>query len=197
MENWVFYWLAWLLWIIVYFFEKDHVKRFYYSSGVLMLIIISNMYFISLGIMIYWPLLPNLLLGMFLLSRTKQKLVPMCLTISLSFGYSGLQIWEKLNPLWLFISSSILVVAVSSLLLFIFIDELKDRIAVWMVSTSFGQLLFGLVRKSYGFQETIGDYTYLIDLVLMILLLTTVYKIRQFSEKVEQALRNARVKLKV
>ncbi|QHS22598.1 hypothetical protein GWK91_06385 [Virgibacillus sp. MSP4-1] len=196
METWIFYWLAWVLWIIVYFFDFDLRRRFCNSSFVLGCMITSTTYISYSGLEIHVPLIMNGLTGFILLAKLKGKFIPVSIAMSLSFAYSGLKLWELFNPLWLFLSSSIIMALICILVFYIFVDDLRSQLAIALISTSAGQLLFTFVRLSYGFAVSIGDLAYLTDVVFIMITLTLWFKIRRFSEKIEQTVKTVSLKFK-
>ncbi|GAA0481201.1 hypothetical protein GCM10008986_02310 [Salinibacillus aidingensis] len=196
METWIFYWLAWVLWIIVYFFDFDSRRRFCYSSFILGCMITSTTYISYSGLEIHVPLIMNCITGFILLAKSKGKFIRVSIAISLSFAYSGLKLWALFNPLWLFLSSSIIMALICILEFYIFVDDLQSQLAIALISTSAGQLLFTFVRLSYGFTVSIGDLAYLTDVVFIMITLTLWFKIRRFSEKIEQTVKNVSLKFK-
>nr|WP_177167320.1 hypothetical protein [Salinibacillus kushneri] len=138
----------------------------------------------------------NLILGLIVLSKSSQKFISISIAICLSFAYGGLQIWENFNPLWLFVSSSFLSVFISIILFYIFIKQPLNRIGIALISTSMGQMLYSFVGISYGFLESIGDLKYLTDVVLIVMTLMVWFKMKRFSEIIEQGIKNGAFRMK-
>jgi hypothetical protein len=196
MEKMIFFWLGWLLWILLYFFDQNKQRRFLSSAAVLVLIILSNWYVNIMGYRIFVPVLFVFLIGITLFSIKKRKLSTIVITMSLSFGYGGLLLWKHLNPLWIFFSISIIWAILGFITIMLFTKPNYDeRIAIWLVSTSCGHIIYGLVRNSYGFYEPIGEYLYLVDLLLLIVIFTVVHMVKYLSVQIEQLVQNARVKI--
>ncbi|WP_102027185.1 YphA family membrane protein [Salirhabdus sp. Marseille-P4669] len=195
MEKGLFLWFIWLLWIILYFFEFNKRKRTIQTCIVLIGIICSNQYIVIMDFQLFLPLLYGLLIGFCILSVQKKSITMILLTISLSFFYSGLKIWELLNPLWLFVSSTVFWTIVGFTILSLFTPPKYElRIGIWLVSTSTGHLIYSLIRNAYGYQYAIGDYSYLVDVVFFVQLLTVINKLGKLSAKIEQSIQNVRLK---
>lgn len=193
MEKWIFYWLAWILWVVIFFFDQGKNRRYYQSLGLLILIIFSNYYVSIYGVRILVPTFYCLLLGFFLFSFIKRRISDFFVMVSLCFCYAGLKIWEIFNPLWIFLAPSVFWVGAGTILLFLFTRKDENaRISIWLISTSFGQILCGIIQISYGFPKQIGDYHYLISIVLFLLFMKCYNGFIYISNKLEKALQQVR-----
>ncbi|MBB6452193.1 hypothetical protein HNQ94_000638 [Salirhabdus euzebyi] len=196
IENILFFWLSWILWIVIYFFEGNQKIRYRNAVAVLLLMIASTWYVKVQEFQLLVPMFLNAFIGMYYLALEKQKGTLLFLTISLTFGYSGLQLWQDLNPLWLFFSTTFISVIVGYIILMVFAANNTQRIAIWLICTSFGQLLYGVVKHSYGLTVPIGNFQYLMDTVLLIMIFTILSIVKRLGEKIEQTVKNVRIKMK-
>ncbi|MCP8616713.1 YphA family membrane protein [Salirhabdus salicampi] len=186
MTSGIFYWIAWMLWIVFFFLFVKQKHRFWYSIGVLLLIISTNWYITVGDIYLFIPLCFVLFYGMFLAAFNRVKTSTLIVAISISFGYCGMKIWNDLNAVWLFVSSTVLSVLLGYICLAIFVKNPVEKAAIWFISISFGEMLYGMIQYAYGFPTYIGNYTYLLDVVLFVKLMIVIHVVQTFRSRINR-----------
>jgi hypothetical protein len=185
MEQWLFYYCAWLFWILVYFFDSNRKRSNIIAVYILLSIIATNWYVTFHGISIFLPLILNLFTGFVLYSVEKKKYKHIWLSISLSFLYGGLKLWEHLNPLWLFAPTCLYWTAFGCLFMYFSSMNHQMKWSIWLTSSSVGQMMYGLIRLAYQLQETIGDFSYLLDILLLFLIYEVIDNVQKLGKKME------------
>src|SRR5699024_1045001 len=183
-EQFLMYWLLWLLFIIIFFFMEKSKKRTMLTIWLLFIITFSSTYMnihiaqvslsmiiIIFGAFIYLSEAPFSFLPFFKAFMIMffyccillwQFVAPFCFFLSLfnvfSFiiFYCVLLLWQVVAPVWFFLSGYFMIPVLVVFLLILLSRRLQNVYAYTLLGISFGQLLFDVLLHKYLFQEKIG-----------------------------------------
>src|SRR5690625_2280434 len=185
-EQFLFYWLLWILFILVYFFMDKGKKRSFFISLILILIICSNVSLKYSDLVISLSFLLILAVSIFFYVSNPLTLYKTIVAFILMLGYVSLLIWEKITPIWFFMPSFFIIPVLSVLITIILVREFYEQIAVALVGITFGQLIYELILISYNLHNVIGETIFFIHTCFVILFLVTIHAIQasiiKFSE---------------
>ncbi|MDC3413065.1 hypothetical protein NC797_09820 [Aquibacillus sp. 3ASR75-11] len=161
MDGLLFYWISWLMWIIITFLMPKRKTRTWLAVWVLCTIILSNTYIETIDIRLNASI-GILFLGAILLLSTRQRWFYLTLcSIFLVFGYNGLYLWEKISPIWMVFPRTVTIPFIGLIVVTFLTKGLYEKAAIWILGSSMGEVVYSFILHGYGFQETIGDKSYL------------------------------------
>ena len=147
MEGYLFYYLAWIGWIIVFFFFSNKRIRFFVSSVILLLIICSQFYINILEFR--WNLAYFILLiaTYFFLSKLVQKnaLYLYFTSTTISLVYVTFIIFEIYDPVFIFIGREWMLTFILLYTVFMVFKENKHRYAGLLTGLLQGELLSAFI----------------------------------------------------
>lgn len=183
----LFYWFAWFFVIIVYFFMAPSVYRTYLLVWLLLMIIfrayhveIFSSFPISLTYMV-------LVCGAFcFMAFFSFSFTEYMYTFILVIGFMALLIWEKVTPVWFFISANVMIALIISLLSSYFIKQLRKQVASVLFSMSIGYTLFHLMLIGYDWDISQMEAPFFPMLATTIVFLFCIFFLKQITTFVKQ-----------
>jgi hypothetical protein len=172
-EDFLCFWLLWLLFIIVVFFMKNSMKQFSFACWILLTIWLSNGYVDMEGAQLSLALVLILFGAIIYFVETALSMLKLFQAFTVMVGYTALLMWAKLAPIWFFIPAYVLIPLVI-VFLTLFIQRQKGQetsFSVILFGMTLGQVLFDYLLYIYHLKAVIGDIDYLIYVSLAILLL--------------------------
>lgn len=170
-EQFLFYWLSWLLVIIVFFFmNQSKTKSFFLFTLFLVIIFINDTVtiFPYQTISISFVILTVFALIYFV--STSLNIYDLFATLTISVAYTALLLWAKVAPIWFVIHPYLLV----PILIYIFISSLYDQLTKQVVSVSLsltiGHYIYGVILFQYQLKSNVNE-SFFIYLYITILLL--------------------------
>lgn len=174
MDGLTFYWVTWIIWILATFFmKKGRQLRFYLSLGILLLIISSPLTLSILGMELSFASVILLFTSITLIATFKRKKAAYMMVSSfiLMLAYVCFQLFELFDPVWVFLPRnwmlSFLLIALTLLLH----NDSVYRIAILLLGSIQGDILYGYILNQYTFPYIIGSYVYLDTVALTFALL--------------------------
>lgn len=170
-EQFLFYWLSWLLVIIVFFFmNQSKTKSFFLFTLFLVIIFINDTVtiFPYQTISISFVILTVFALIYFV--STSLNIYDLFATLTIIVAYTALLLWAKVAPIWFVIHPYLLV----PILIYIFISSLYDQLTKQVVSVSLsltiGHYIYGVILFQYQLKSNVNE-SFFIYLYITILLL--------------------------
>src|SRR5699024_8247405 len=152
-EQFLMYWLLWLLFIIIFFFMEKSKKRTMLTIWLLFIITFSSTYMnihiaqVSLSIIIIlfrtYIYLCEVLFSFLSLFKACMFFIFFC----------GLLLWQVVSLLWFFLSVYFMIPVLVVFLFILLSRRLQNVYAYTLLGISFGQLLFDVLLHKYLFQE--------------------------------------------
>src|SRR5699024_10715106 len=162
-EQFLMYWLLWLLFIIIFFFMEKSKKRTMLTIWLLFIITFSSTYMnihiaqVSLSMIIiifvafvYFHDAPFYFFFLFKL-------------FMIMIFYCGLFLWQVFAAVWFSLSGYFMLPVLVVFLLILLSRRLQNVYAYTLLGISFGQLLFDVLLHKYLFQEKIGTTAFFIQ----------------------------------
>ncbi|MDX5474458.1 MAG: hypothetical protein LPK00_02875 [Bacillaceae bacterium] len=150
MEGYLFYYLAWIAWIIVFFFFSDRKKRFVLSSVILLLIICSQFYINILEFkwnLAYFVLLVATFFYLAKVVRSKYVYMYFAST-SISLVYVTFIIFEIFDPVFIFIGREWMLTFIILYMCFMVFKEKEHRYIGMITGLLQGELLAAFIIYS-------------------------------------------------
>lgn len=173
-EQFLMYWLLWLLFIIIFFFMEHSKKRTMLTIWLLFIIMFSSTYInihiaqVSLSMII-------IVIGSFIyMSEAPFSFLPLFKAFTIMIFYCGLLLWQVIAPVWFFLSGYFMIPVLVVFLLILLSRQLKNVYAYALLGISLGQFLFDILLHNYLFQEKIGTTAFFIQITLVILLVIAI-----------------------
>ncbi|WP_226034672.1 YphA family membrane protein [Aquibacillus saliphilus] len=186
MDGYIFYWISWILWIIITFIMVKDNYRTYLALWLLTLIALSNSE-VVIGVTKINAAIFILFFGaLILLSKTSNWILNIIRSLCLVFGYVGVLFWEQISPVWLVIPRLIMIPVIGFIFLSFLTNENVDKLAVWCLGITTGEVLHSLILNSYGFNEYIGDMAYFDLLFTAIGLIVMVTFLQDVRSRLDQ-----------
>ncbi|MEI3604721.1 hypothetical protein SPD48_03365 [Pseudogracilibacillus sp. SE30717A] len=168
-EEFLYYWLIWIIFILVYFFMAIGSARSVLVSWILLLICCTNITIIFSNITFSITFFLLIIGAIIFYTVNEFTFYKMFATFSVMLGYVSLLIWRKITPVWFFMPSFFMISVISAILILVLIHEFYEQIAVALVAITFGQLLYEFIVISYRLNDVMGDRTFFIQISLIIL----------------------------
>lgn len=165
----LFYWLAWIFWVLTTFFMSKTWKRTFFSCWILLIILCANIYIenihfpISLSLFI---LFVGVAVWIAHLQCWSRFLVT---SFIIMIGYTALLFWEHNTPVWLFMPRTIMLSMISTLFISSLAKPFFTRVMIGLMGMSCGELMYSLVLAGYGLENTAGGLAFLDCAVVTIL----------------------------
>nr|WP_156111447.1 hypothetical protein [Pontibacillus halophilus] len=76
-------------------------------------------------------------------------------------GYAGLQLIEKVTPVWIIVDRTYIYSFLGFVLLTYFVRGFYLRVSVWVLGTTLGESIYAITIWRYGWSEPIGDLAFM------------------------------------
>src|SRR5699024_536677 len=163
----LFYWFAWILWIIITFFMEKNKYRLLLACWLLLLIIGSDIY-LSIGLLKMSLSCLIIFSGAVILqTKMSRKFFHVFASLTIMIGYTAVLIWENHLPIKHFFPPALINSCFLYLLTVIMTTGLWNRLACLLLGMAAGELIYSLLIANYAIPDMIGDKRFL-DSVLMI-----------------------------
>src|SRR5699024_1594483 len=163
----LFYWFAWILWIIITFFMEKNKYRLLLACWLLLLIIGSDIY-LSIGLLKMSLSCLIVFSGAVILqTKMSRKFFHVFASLTIMIGYTAVLIWENHLPITHFFPPALINSCVLYLLAVIMTSGLWNCLACLLLGMAAGELIYSLLIANYAISDMIGDKRFL-DSVLMI-----------------------------
>ncbi|TMN20692.1 YphA family membrane protein [Lentibacillus cibarius] len=163
----IFYWLAWILWIIITFFMESAKQRTFLASWIMVLILLSNTY-ITIGEFSfsasYFVLFAVTICLHARISRTMHHVF---ISFTIMIGYTGMFIWGFSTPLGHFLPQLEVTVCLLVLLATLLAKGFWNKLITCLTGISGGEWLYSFILNGYSFQDIIGDMRFF-DIVFLL-----------------------------
>src|SRR5699024_5743481 len=152
-EQFLMYWLLWLLFIIIFFFMEKSKKRTMLTIWLLFIITFSSTYMyihiaqvsLSMIIIIFVAFIYFIVASFFFLR--------LLIAFTIMSFFCGLLLWQVFAPVWFFLSGYFMIPVLVVFLLILLSRRLQNVYAYSLLVISFGELLFDVLLHKYLFQE--------------------------------------------
>lgn len=189
-EEFLTYWLIWIIFIIVYFFMKNGMKRSLFLFWILFTIIATNI-FININSTSVSMAFILLLCGAIIFYVTNSfSIYKMIATFSIMIGYVSLLMWKKITPIWFFMPSYFMIPVLSVVVITFLLHDHYAQITAALVGITFGQLIYELIIISYQLNTIIGERVFFIHISITILFLILIQFIQLCLFKVSNKIRS-------
>lgn len=189
-EEFLTYWLIWIIFIIVYFFMKNGMKRSLFLFWILLTIIATNI-FININSTSVSMTFILLLCGAIIFYVTNSfSIYKMIATFSIMIGYVSLLMWKKITPIWFFMPSYFMIPVLSVVVITFLLHDHYAQITAALVGITFGQLIYELIIISYQLNTIIGERVFFIHISITILFLILIQFIQLCLFKVSNKIRS-------
>lgn len=189
-EEFLYYWLIWIIFIIVYFFMKNGMKRSLFLFWILLIIIATNLFININGTSVSMAFI-FLLCGAVIFYVTNTfSIYKMIATFSIMIGYVSLLMWKKITPIWFFMPSYFMIPVLSVVVITFLLHDHYEQITAALVGISFGQSIYELIIISYQLNTIIGERVFFIHISITILFLILIQFIQLCLFKVSNKIRS-------
>lgn len=189
-EEFLYYWLIWIIFIIVYFFMKNGMKRSLFLFWILLIIIATNLFININGTSVSMAFI-FLLCGAVIFYVTNTfSIYKMIATFSIMIGYVSLLMWKKITPIWFFMPSYFMIPVLSVVVITFLLHDHYAQITAALVGITFGQLIYELIIISYQLNTIIGERVFFIHISITILFLILIQFIQLCLFKVSNKIRS-------
>lgn len=189
-EEFLTYWLIWIIFIIVYFFMKNGMKRSLFLFWILLTIIATNI-FININSTSVSMAFILLLCGAIIFYVTNSfSIYKMIATFSIMIGYVSLLMWKKITPIWFFMPSYFMIPVLSVVVITFLLHDHYAQITAALVGITFGQSIYELIIISYQLNTIIGERVFFIHISITILFLILIQFIQLCLFKVSNKIRS-------
>ena len=177
-EEFLFYWLMWIIFIIVYFFMDTGRKRTLFLYWILITIITTNMSLNINGVSVSIAFLCFLLSVIIFYVTDVFSIYKMIATFPIMIGYVSLLMWKKITPIWFFMPSYFMIPVLSVVVISFLLQKQYEQITAALVGITFGQLIYEMIVMSYRLNNIIGEHIFFIHISITILLLIIIHFIQ-------------------
>ncbi|MRH42387.1 hypothetical protein GH741_06785 [Aquibacillus halophilus] len=139
---------------------KKNTYRIYLALWVLSLIAFSSSELFVGNTKINVSIIVLYIGALLLLASTSSRILNVMRSLCFVFGYVGLLFWEQISPVWLIIPRVIMIPFLGFILLILLTKNNVERIAIWCLGVTTGEVLHSLILNSYGFNDYIGDMAF-------------------------------------
>ncbi len=144
MEGIYFYWFFWIGWIYTTFLLRKSKERLFIAIGILVLIIFSNRHITVGEYMINGTMIFSLLIGYYLVSKSKLGTVVFSLCISMisTVSYVTFRLFQLYDPVWVMFHPTLKLSLILVLLVLVLVKDQRIRIAMLFISVAQGELVY-------------------------------------------------------
>lgn len=172
-EGYIFVWLSWISWGITTFFLPKTKVRTSFSIWILLTLITSTTVIVFQNyLMITLAFLIVLTGGIILFSLQKRWLFKMVKILIIAFTYSALLFMMRVSPVVSFLPESMMLILPQTLIIIFLTLQFQAQLTITIIGNCLGELIYSIVLNQLHTFYIIGDYSFLIRLQSVILLLT-------------------------
>ncbi|MCE4047203.1 MULTISPECIES: YphA family membrane protein [Bacillaceae] len=189
MEGNMFFWFAWMLWLIpTFFMEKDNNNRSKYASFLLIAIILYPHQLPFMGMEVSVLLLVQIVSAFIYAARlrTSQQLYMVLTAFMTMLAYCALQLLSILDPVWLLIDKDVMLAVMLAILSVMLHRTMATQGLMIIIGSSVGEMLYGYLLHYYRMDERIGTAAFFDSLLLCIASITAWNIAKVFLAKLEQ-----------
>ncbi|MBD8070266.1 hypothetical protein [Bacillus sp. PS06] len=163
MEGIYFYWIAWMAWVYTTFIMEKNKERLGLSLLFLILIILSPL---QLTLKTYHLNVVHfviLFISFTLIAKKTmaQKVYLLICSLTITIAYVTFQLFELFDPIWLFLDRKLLLAFVLIYLTLMLTKDRFSRMAILLIGSCQGELLYGFVINKFRFEYEIGSFLFL------------------------------------
>jgi hypothetical protein len=188
MDGSLFYWILWSFWIyLTFIMDKKHPLRFGISACILVIIVLSEIYFTIGNYQVYASGVFILVLSYIFLSREKNgaQLYAIICSVIVTIAYVTFRLYEIFDPVWL-IFPEIWMMGIGLFVLGILLQNtLKGRLLVIISGTMHGEICYALFLNRFQFTYPIAALPYL-DICVFAIILFFVWNLMEKSGAILQ-----------
>lgn len=171
----IFYWLSWLFWGFITFFMGKSPLRTILACLILSSILCSNIYLLIGGYHVLFSFVLLIITSGLLYANLSKPLYHLFVSFILMIGYTAILLWNESSSILLFLPEPFLELLICSILIFLMINGLYNRLVTSVLGIASGEVLHGLILSSYHLPVTIGDLDFFVTLYMIILCLVLVH----------------------
>ena len=189
MEGNLFFWFAWMLWLIpTFFMEKDNKHRLKYASILMIAMILYPYHFSFMGLEVSVLLFGQLMSAFLYTSRLKlsQQFYTVFTSFMTMLAYCSFQLLSILDPVWLLIDKGVLLSGMLVILSVMLHRTIACQILMMIIGSSVGEMLYGYMLHYYNMNVEIGTPVFFDSLLLCIASITAWNIAKAFLAKWEQ-----------
>lgn len=189
MEGILFFWFAWMLWLIpTFFMEKENRNRLKYASILMFAMILYPYHFSIMGLEVSVLIAVQLMTAFLYTSKLKlSKQLYIVLTSFMTvLAYCSFQLLSILDPVWLLIDKGVLLSAMLVILSIVLHRTIASQILMMIIGSSVGEILYGYMLHYYNMDIGIGTPAFFDSLLLCIASITALNIAKTFLAKWEQ-----------
>lgn len=189
MQGIIYYWLMWAAWVVVTFLMGKGRNRTMISIFLLLNIIFSNSFIQIADFQIRMNYFFFLCLGYFLLANRKITISFLLTSITLTFAYSSMMLFQIYDPVWFVFGGTWIISALVGVLSIYIGKTTVDRYAYVLIAVCQGEFLYSFILSDIYSGLTIGTEQFL-DIIILsctLVYIWSVYKnIILYAEKLIQ-----------
>lgn len=178
VEGIIYYWFMWAAWIVCTFMWRKGKWRTWITAFILVNIIFSNSFIAIADFQVRVNYFLFLLLGYFLLANRKITFSFFLTSVTLTFAYSGMMLFQLYDPVWfIFGGTWIISVLVSFLSLYIG-KTAYEQFAYVLIAVCQGEFLYSFILSNIYSGLTVGTEQFL-DITILsctLIYIWTLYK---------------------
>lgn len=190
MEGFYYYWLLWMLWVWITFFQSNRFYRI--LSVIILLSFVFSLSSITIyQFKIYFPTVIFLISSFYFIGNEGKKRAIFFLVSSfiIMMVYGSFHLFTLYEPVWLLFDGkwmlAILIVYCSTILG----KKHSDRLIMIVCGMGYGDLLYSVVLHRIGIYYPVGSLAFLDTIAISITLLTAIHSVKQLSHYLEQLLK--------
>ncbi len=168
----LFYWLAWMYWVMIVFFMQPTKRHSRLSIWVLLLISCSHVYINIASYDVSLSFIILMIGSMGMHARLPASLYHLFCALTFSIAFMGILLWEELMPIWMFMPKLVMVPMILIVILIAMTKAMYNKLWIGLLGLSHGELLYKLILAEYRVPTTIGspeffDYAVVITCLIM------------------------------
>lgn len=173
-EEFLMYWLLWLLFVVIFFFMEQGVKRTVLTTWLLLIIGCSSIY-IDMNHMQFSLSMMLIIFGAVIyLVENSFSFLKLYKTFIIMIFYSAILFWQLVAPVWFFLSGYFLIPVLIVFMVIILSRRLIEVYAYLILGISLGQFLFDMILNVYQLHHEIGNTAFFIQVTLSVLLVIVI-----------------------
>nr|WP_133065303.1 hypothetical protein [Virgibacillus profundi] len=168
---------------MVTFLMKKNKRRTLFACWVLVSIIGSNYNFTFGNLSVSFSFLFILCGAIIFLVQLPRLMYHLFASFTITIGYAAILFWEKISPVWVVLPRPLLLSFLIILLIIILTKSLDHRLGIGALGISAGEYIYSLTLSGYGFYESIGQASFLENLVVTIVIITFLDILHKWKHK--------------
>lgn len=184
LNDFFYFWMSWMLWIIVTFFLKKQRLRTGFMCWILLTMIGSQIYLVFDNYVVISLAYLSIIVGVMILYLLQTNLFEQTIIIFIvTLSLNSLKIFLNIAPIWLIFSESLMVVISSVTLTLLLAKVLYKRIVVLIASLCLSEVLYNILLFQYFYKINIGDIDFLYEITLGSCAITVVHFLQQVRKQ--------------